>query len=299
MTGNERRQSVDIVVCVHNSPDFVRPCLASVRATMGPADRLIVVDDGSAEETRLICEAAQAEAPERTLLIRREVGSGFCKAANAGMRQATAETVVLLNSDTLVAGDWLDRIDACMAANWQIGIVGPLSNAGGWQSIPELPNPGRQEPTIPSDPAVIEAVYAHCTGYRERFEYPIVEQINGFCIALRRTLIETVGGFDEESFPMGYGEENDLTFRALDAGFLCAVAIDCFVYHAKTKSYSADQREKYNKAGQSTLHRLHGKARVMNAVKSTQRNMILAAIRKDAREVFPQRGWLARAEEVL
>ncbi|MEL6766959.1 MAG: glycosyltransferase [Pseudomonadota bacterium] len=292
MADSTLRQPLDVIVCVHNSPEFVGPCLASVIETLRPGDRLIIVDDGSAEETRRLCEEARESAPERILLVRREQGSGFCKAANAGLRVATAETIVLLNSDTLVLGDWLDRIDACMGANPQIGLVGPLSNAGGWQSIPELPGPDQPDAPIRPEPEVLRAVYSYCQGFGERFEYPIVEQINGFCIALRRAVIEAVGPFDEASFPMGYGEENDLTFRAMDAGFLCAVAVDCFVYHAKTKSYSDAQREQYNKAGQATLHRLHGKARVVNAVRSTQRNLILAAIRKDARETFPAQGWI-------
>ncbi|MEM6680458.1 MAG: glycosyltransferase [Pseudomonadota bacterium] len=287
------RQRVDVVVCVHNSPEYVAPCLSSVLPTLGPADRLVIVDDGSEPETQAICEEILAQAPEKVQLIRREKGSGFCKAANAGMRQTTADTIIVLNSDTLVCADWIDRIDRCMAANWQIGIVGPLSNSGGWQSIPELPDPSRALPQIPEEPAVIEAVYAHCTSYRDRFEYPIVDQINGFCIALRRSMLDAVGLFDEERFPMGYGEENDLTFRAMDAGYLCAVAIDCFVYHAKTKSYTTELRAQYNAAGQKALRSRHGAARVENAVKSTQRNPILAAIRKDARETFPERGWVA------
>ncbi|MEO1601950.1 MAG: glycosyltransferase family 2 protein [Pseudomonadota bacterium] len=287
-----QRQPVDVVVCVHNSPEYVGPCLASVLPTLAPGDRLVIVDDGSAPETQRICEEAQAAAPDRVLLIRRPQGSGFCRAANAGLRETTAGTVILLNSDTLVTGDWIDRIEACMTSNWQIGIVGPLSNAGGWQSIPELPNPANPGGNISDDPAVIEAVYAHCTSFRARFEYPFVDQINGFCFALSRAVIDRVGILDEERFPMGYGEENDLTFRAMDAGFLCAVAIDCFVHHAKTKSYTTELRERYNAAGQAMLRDLHGTTRVENAVKSTQRNPILAAIRKDARETFPEAGWL-------
>lgn len=289
----ELRQRVDIVVCVHNSPEYVAPCLSSVLATLGPGDRLIVVDDGSEAETQAICEDSLAQAPDRVLLIRRETGSGFCKAANAGLRQTTADTVIVLNSDTVVFADWIDRIDRCFAANWQIGIVGPLSNSGGWQSIPELPDPSKDLATIRPEPSILDAVYTHCTGYGERFEYPIVDQINGFCIALRRSVLDEVGLFDEARFPMGYGEENDLTFRALDAGFLCAVAIDCFVYHAKTKSYTTELRDQYNAAGQSALRELHGARRIENAVKSTQRNPILAAIRKDARLTFPGEGWLS------
>lgn len=295
MNNATARHPADIVVCVHNSPEDVQLCLSTARDTLRTGDRLIIIDDGSADETRLICEEIAASAPSRVKLIRRATGSGFCKAANAGLRETTAEIVIVLNSDTIVVGDWIDRIVNCMFANWQIGIVGPLSNAGGWQSIPKLPTREAPSNIMHDDLSTISDVHTYCHGFGDRFDYPIVEQINGFCMALSRSLLDTVGMFDEERFPMGYGEENDLTFRALDAGFLCAVAIDCFVYHAKTKSYSSEAKEKYNEAGQAQLHGLYTMDRVRGSVTTTHRHVTLSAIRADAEATFSKNDWLKRS----
>lgn len=288
----ENRPAIDVIVCVHNSPEDVRICLESAVASLGEGDRLIIVDDGSAEETMLLCQEV-AGANERSVkLVRRPAGSGFCRAANAGLRESTAEIVVLLNSDTITPPGWLDRIHTCMSANWQIGIVGPLSNAGGWQSIPEYLTGGPPNNLIRRDAGTLAQIQSYCETLVDLYDYPILEQINGFCMALSRELLDTVGLLDEEHFPKGYGEEIDLTFRAQDAGFLCAVALDCFVYHGKTKSYSVKARNELSKAGRVHLDRIHGAERVYAAVVSSQQNPILAAVRKDASAVFKERGWL-------
>jgi GT2 family glycosyltransferase len=287
------RPGADIVVPVHNSPEDVRLCLASVQATLGPEDRLIVVDDGSAEETQRLCAEA-AEHP-RTRLVRRATGSGFARAANAGLAETAAPVVVLLNSDTIVTANWLDRLAACLHANPQIGLAGPLSNAGGWQSVPDYLTGGPPNNAIRHDRATLSAIAAWCAAFRPRFAYPVVEQLNGFCLAIRREVLDAIGPLDEAAFPQGYGEEIDFGFRAQDEGFLCAVAMDCFVYHAKSKSYTSEARERLIRAGRAVNDRRHGARRVQDAVKGTQGNPILAAIRAEARDAFGKNGWLPDA----
>lgn len=281
----------DVIVCVHNSPEDVQLCVRSVLDTLRPTDRLIIVDDGSAPETAAICADFAAQNADQCHLIRRPAGSGFCKAANAGMRESTAESVVLLNSDTIVTGDWLDRLDHCLAANWQVGLASPLSNAGGWQSIPYLPGPEAAANEMRSDKDTLRAVHAMCNTFRDSYSYPVVEQLNGFCLAITRQVLDTIGLFDEESFPMGYGEESDFVLRAQDAGFLCLVAIDCFVFHAKTKSYTSAQRQQYNEAGQMNLRRLHGQERIRTAVSGSQQNPVLLEIRTAAKTAFAENDW--------
>jgi GT2 family glycosyltransferase len=283
------RPPADIVVPVHNSPEDVRLCLDAVAATMGPEDRLIVVDDGSAEETRRLCEAAASRA--RAVLIRRAEGSGFAQAVNAGLMETRAPVVVLLNSDTIVTDGWVDRLSACLHANPQIGLAGPLSNAGGWQSVPDYLTGGPPNNAIRHDPATLSAIAAWCADFRPRFPYPVVEQLNGFCLAIRREVIDAIGLLDEVAFPMGYGEEVDFGFRAQDAGFLCAVAIDGFVYHAKSKSYASEARARLIREGRAVNDARHGAQRVIGSIKGTQANPILAAIRAEAREVFDRNGW--------
>jgi GT2 family glycosyltransferase len=284
------RPPVDIVVPVHNSPEDVARCLDALAGTMGPQDRLIIVDDGSAEETRRLCEAAAGRSG--TVLIRRAEGSGFARAVNAGLGETLAPVVVLLNSDTIVTEGWIESLSACLHANPQIGLAGPLSNAGGWQSVPDYLTGGPPNNAIRHDPTTLSAIAAWCAGFRERFPWPVVEQLNGFCLALKREVLETVGPLDEAAFPKGYGEEIDLCFRAQDAGFLCAVAVDCFVYHTMTRSYRSDVRDKLIREGRAVNDRRHGAERVRGAVKGTQANPILATIRAEAREVFQKNGWL-------
>lgn len=284
--------AVDIIICAHNSPEDVRRCISSTLISLSPGDRIIVVDDGSADETRELCEIFAEKNPEVLVLIRRPEGSGFCRAANAGIRSAAAPIIVLLNSDTVVPPNWLSRIRACFSANSAIGIVGPLSNAGGWQSIPEFRTGGPPNNRIISDDATLAEIQSYCEELSDAYEYPIVDQLNGFCLAIRKEVFDRIGLLDEEHFPMGYGEEVDFNLRAQDAGFLCAVAIDCFVYHEKTKSYGDDIRERLVSEGRTHIDRLHGADRVDVAVKGCQRNPILAAIRDDAQSVFVERQWL-------
>lgn len=283
---------VEILICVHNSLEDVQKCLASVMNTLRAVDRLVIVDDGSGRETRQFCESILFSlGAERCTLLRRPEGTGFCKAANAGLRLTSAETVIILNSDTIVDKGWIERLTSCMTSNWQIGIVGPLSNAGGWQSIPELPNDIILSNSVSSDPESLEGIQKMVSSFGLQYSPPIVEQINGFCFAVSREVLNAIGLFNEDSFPNGYGEENDFTFRALNAGFLCVVALDCFVFHAKTRSYTSEARRRLSKEGQSRLHCLHGKDRVINAVKQTQEHITLKSVRSLAREAFLKRGW--------
>ncbi|WP_170337012.1 glycosyltransferase [Ruegeria arenilitoris] len=291
------RTSADVIVCVHNSFDDVKLCLESVLPTLSAEDRLIIVDDGSEAKTKELCESIASNDLDRVLLIRRDKGSGFCRAANEGMRQSDRDTIILLNSDTIVVGDWISKIHNCLHAHPNIGIAGPLSNAGGWQSIPDMPGPNASPNLVKSDPETLQSINKFCAEIAAPFTYPVVEQINGFCLAVKRTVLETVGLFDEVRFPKGYGEENDLNLRAQDAGFLCAVAIDCFVYHAKTKSYSSEQRKQLTENGQVQLRSLYGEQRIRNAVRGTQQNPILLEIRSIARDAFQEKDWTISTSE--
>ncbi|WP_222440495.1 glycosyltransferase [Siccirubricoccus deserti] len=234
-----RLDPVDIVVCVHNAPEDVRRCLASVLAGTLPPYRLVLVDDGSGPETRELL-AGFAHRHGATL-IRHEVAQGYTRAANAGLRRTDAPWVVLLNSDTIVTDGWLDRMVEQAAADPRIGILGPLSNTASWQSVPEVQQGGDwAENPLPEGISVAEMgrLVARAAA-RQALPLPF---LNGFCLLLRRRLIEEIGLFDEEIFGAGYGEENDYCVRARKGGWSLAVADDVFIYHAQSRSYSHDRR---------------------------------------------------------
>jgi hypothetical protein len=132
----QRFPSIDIVVCVHNALEDVILCLNSIIENTPQDHKLYIVNDGSEEETTRYLRAFKSDHPA-TVLLENEQAGGYTKAANKGMRECHCEYVVCLNSDTIVPRLWLNNIVECAESDPSIGIVGPLSNAASWQSVPE------------------------------------------------------------------------------------------------------------------------------------------------------------------
>jgi GT2 family glycosyltransferase len=280
-TARQANRTADVVVCVHNALDVVKPCLDSVCADRNvERHRLIVVDDGSAEETRAwLVHFASRHA--NVDLIRHDEALGYTKAANAGLRATASNLAVLLNSDTVVAGRWIDKLLDAAFSNPGVGIVGPLSSAASHQSIPDHRSTADQTAVnhLPAGYSVAD-MNAWCETQSAAEFVPRVGLIHGFCMALTREVIDTVGCFDETNFPFGYGEENDYCFRAVDAGFSLAVATHTYVYHRKSQSYPSDKRLALSSAGNEKIRDLHGTERVLRAVRSMQANPHLDRLRK-------------------
>ena len=162
----------------------------------------------------------------------------------------------------------------------EIGIVGPISNAASWQSVPEIIDENGQLAVneIPAGFTVedMDRIAETCSPG----EFPRVDLANGFCFGVKRAVFDTIGLFDEESFPRGYGEENDFCFRAVDAGFGIAIATNCFVYHEKSKSYSSAVRDRLAKESGAILQKKYPAARIRRAVAECKENPVLVDIRE-------------------
>ena len=280
---------VDIVVCVHNALDHARRCLRSVRSRTSVAFRLIVVNDGSDEAT-----TAWLRGLTDVELIETDGPLGYTRAANLGLAAATAPRVALLNSDTIVPRLWIEGLLECMASGDGAGIVGPLSNAASWQSIPERyeENGGWAVNRLPQGHTVDE--YGELVHLASERRFPRVDLLNGFCLLIDRAVIDRIGYLDEASFPRGYGEENDYCLRARDAGFQLAVADHVFVYHAKSQSFGAAARGALARDGAHTLEAKHGAARIDAATRTLRDAPELAAIRAAVEARLTRRGLAAQ-----
>lgn len=272
------RFAVDIVICVHDAPKSVEGCLSAVASARRPGDRIVLVDDGSAQETRTMLEDF-ARRHAAVVLIRNDDNRGYTRSANAGIVETTAPYVVLLNSDTRVARDTFDKLVACGEQAARIGIVGPLSNAAGWQTVPVLRSAARgfHINELPAGYSVddmerlIESV--------DDGGLPVVPLINGFCFAIKRQVLEDVGLFDEVTFPVGYGEEDDFCLRAVDAGYVCAIATDAYVFHEKSASFTAERRKVLARQGGASLRAKHTAERVDRSAAVVEHHPELARIR--------------------
>ena len=226
--GDARDDSVDVIVCVHNALPDVRRCLDSVLARTTGNYRLVIVNDGSDGETT---EYLRAFCGSRLgiRLIETLGPLGYTRAANAGMRESKADHVVLLNSDTVVPSLWLERLLECMTSDDGIGVVGPLSNAASWQSVPAVVGSDGGWAVNELPPGYDVDSFAELVACISAKTFPKVDFVNGFCFMIRREVMEAVGLLDATTFPKGYGEENDYCLRAADIGFSLAIADHCYV----------------------------------------------------------------------
>ena len=272
--------SVDIIVCVHNALEDVQCCLESIVRYTTPPYRLILVDDGSDAPTRdYLANFAESQGEK---LLRSEEATGYTLAANRGLRYSTADYVLLLNSDTIVTPQWLDRMVACAESDEQIGVVGPLSNTASWQSIPEIFNGSGDwaDNPIPKGMDIIE-MGRHVSRYSARL-YPRLPFLNGFCLLIKRCLLGQVGYFDEKAFGGGYGEENDYCLRARLAGWQLAVADDVYIYHGQSRSYSHEFRKERVKVSDQALVAKHGQQVISDGVSVCRFDRVLQGVRARA-----------------
>jgi GT2 family glycosyltransferase/glycosyltransferase involved in cell wall biosynthesis len=222
---------VDIVVPVYNAPGDLRNCVESVLAHTRLPHALVLIDDASPDPG---VQAYFAELGRRALpqlvLLRNERNLGFTGTANRGMTRSRGD-VVLLNSDAVVTAGWLDALLRCAASDPRIGTVTPFSNNAEIASFPRLcenhawPDGADPEPVR----AAIAEAAVPC--------YPDVPTGVGFCMFVRRALLDAVGPFDA-AFGAGYGEENDLCMRALAAGWRNVLCDDAFVLHVGGRSFA-------------------------------------------------------------
>ena len=77
---------------------------------------------------------------------------------------------------------------------------------------------------------------------------PEVPTGSGFCLFIRRAMMDQCGTFDEEGFPRGYGEENDFCLRGMKAGWVNLISPWAFVFHVRTASFKGE-KDKLIKAG--------------------------------------------------
>lgn len=272
--------TVTVGICVHNAIEDVRRCLASLHQHFDPRIHgVMIVDDGSDAPTHALLVDFVAQTPNRSLLTHAHA-LGYTRSANRILDKARSDVVVLLNSDTVVSKGWLDGLLECLFSHPKMGMVGPLSNAASWQSVPDRfdENGDWKVNALPEGHTVDDmAEFIRSASNRQ---FPRVPLLNGFCLAIKRQVIDRVGRFDEQAFPRGFGEENDYCLRALDQGFQLAIADHVYVFHAKSKSYTHEERRRLSALADRAFKAKHGVERVERLVK-TMATLELPAQRRE------------------
>lgn len=195
-----------IIIPVFNKFRYTARCLLSL-AQLGylESTEIIVVDDGSSDDTQLVLSGLPGLHYHRNLS-----NLGFIDSCNAGASLASAPRLVFLNNDTLVAPGWLEELESCFSLRSDCGLVGSmliypdmrLQEAGGMvYRNGSAGNRGKHRDL----------------GHPDFNHLRTVDYCSGASIMIERHLFEVIGGFDTRYRP-AYFEDVDLAFSVRRQG---------------------------------------------------------------------------------
>lgn len=239
---------VSILVVTHNSAEFIRPCLDSLRAnTTYPNYEILVADNRSTDSTPSILRAYAAE-DIRISLSFPATNTGFAAGNNLLARQAQGQYLVFLNADTMVTPGWLGRLLRHASETPRCGTVVPVTNwAGNEVKINVL--------YTDAESMEFFALRLACERRGSRFD---IEMGPLFCALIPRPVWECVGELDE-GFGVGMFEDDDFSFRLHQAGYRVIVAEDCFIHHFGQGSFGKLDAERYRMIFQANRERFEKK----------------------------------------
>ena len=168
---------IALCICTRNRAASLTRCLEHVASL--ETDRpweLVVVDNGSTDDTPAVLEAFGARLPQ--LRVVHEPTPGLGRARNSGWRASSAPIVAFTDDDCYVEPDYLDRTLAVFSEDSGLGFVG-----------------GRIELWDPSDAKVTIAPWTSPKAFPAR-SFIAAGSFHGANMAFRRTALEATGGFD-------------------------------------------------------------------------------------------------------
>jgi len=224
--------NIEIVLPVSNAStaDSVRTCLAALLEHTPGTYHLTILDQGTSSETSVYLAEFMRQFETRAdsqatcdLLFAVDVPLG------------SSEFIILLDDAARVTPSWLERMAACAQSDPRIGIVGPLTNKPGLQSITisqsDLTWAGNPLPSGVS-PDLVSTELASASAQI----YPRLPKLDPCCLLLRRLMIDEIGWPDLATSLADYSQ------RAVAAGWQLALADDAYVY-AQPSIVSAESHD--------------------------------------------------------
>jgi GT2 family glycosyltransferase/glycosyltransferase involved in cell wall biosynthesis len=254
---NRGETGLDVIVPVFGAAMALERCLQSLESHVDPrAHRILLVVDGpqAPEVERLLRSVAERRPPPALCVLRQERRAGYPAAIVRGISYGQEEAdaardVVLLNSDTIVTGGWLDKLARAAAVSPRTGTVTPFTNNGTLASIPRSFEINRLPTGFDA-----ESFGALVEGSSARL-YPQIPTAVGFCFYVKRALLREIGSFDAAAFGLGYGEEVDFCLRATAAGWEHRLDDATFVFHQGQSSFGRTRSARVRAAERTIARR--------------------------------------------
>jgi GT2 family glycosyltransferase len=203
---------LSVVILNYNVRYFLELCLQSVEAALvNIPSEIIVIDNNSKDGS---CAMVKENFPS-VVIIENNSNVGFSKANNQAVKIAKGEYVCILNPDTVVAEDTFESILEFANQQTNLGIIGCRLVDGLGVFLPE------SKRNIPMVKIAIKKILGNSKAYYashvKEHETAKVEVLVGAFMVLKRSLYNSLEGFDEDYFM--YGEDIDFSYKSLKKGY--------------------------------------------------------------------------------
>ncbi|MCR3759843.1 glycosyltransferase family 2 protein [Clostridium felsineum] len=205
-----------IIILTYNNFLYSKKCIESIRKyTKRSAYEIIVVDNNSKDETKNWL-SRQKDIKK----IYNSTNLGFPKGCNLGIKAASGSEMLFLNNDVVVAENWLSNLKKCLYSNSEIGAVGPVTNRCS----------GIQQINVKYNSLVEMHEFSKKYNISNSRKWIKTDKLVGFCILIKRVVMEKVGLFDERFTP-GNFEDDDYCLRIRKKGYRLFICRDTFIHH--------------------------------------------------------------------
>lgn len=227
-----------IIVPVYGALPLLPAFFDSLFTGLPRSARLVIVDDGNASPELLALLARQPARNPRATLVRLPENRGYVEALWAGFEFWRGEHVVVVNTDTVLPPQWMERLLAPLR-DPRVASTTPFSNAASICGFPDMP---QDNPLwMGLDAGIIDGGLARIRSQAVRLDIPTGV---GFCMAMASHALRRIGFIERQTFGRGYGEENDWCQRAAVAGFDNLLVPNLFVWHQHGGSFPSEDKRR-------------------------------------------------------
>ncbi len=242
---------VSLVIPCCGMLEYTRICVPSVLRHSREPFELIFLDIGSLDGTAEYLAGLRDGLVSRLRveICRAATDLDISAACKEALAKARGEFVCLLNNDTVVTPKWLAALTALAKMSDGIGLVGPMSNyAAPPQLVETVPyRLGPKKGARPGEALVdMDAVQSFARDFAgtNRGKWVESERLGGFCLLIRRAVLDRVGPGLNEWTDLSLFDSDILSAKARQAGFTLACCRDLFIHHFGTRTLPTAHRRR-------------------------------------------------------